>query len=93
MQKANSVIKFFENNNFVNNSDKAAVLYNSEGKGKSISIEGIGGETVVSTDSEKLLGIYINSSFDWNTHIEKLVIKLKQRMGILKRIKKKSPKR
>ena len=91
-KEANSVIKFFENNNFVNNSDKAAVLYNSEGKGKSTSIEGIGGETVISTDSEKLLGNHINSSFDWNTHIEKLVIKLKQRMGILKRIKKESQK-
>ena len=91
-KEANSVIKFFENNNFVNNSDKAAVLYNSEGKGKSTSIEGIGGETVVSTDSEKLLGIHINSNFDWNTHIEKLVIKLKQRMCTLKRIKKRVPK-
>ena len=30
----NSVIKFFENNYFVNNSDKAAVLYNSAVEGK-----------------------------------------------------------
>ena len=33
----------FENNNFVNNSDKAAILYNSGGKGDSITVEGIGG--------------------------------------------------
>ena len=77
-KEANSVIKFFENNNFVNNSDKAAVLYNSGGKGKSITIEGIGGETIASTDSEKLLGIHINSSFGWNTHVEKLIIELKK---------------
>ena len=47
------MIDFFENNNFVNNSDKAAVLYNSEGKGKSITIEGIGGE--------KLLPLYLKN--------------------------------
>jgi len=51
----------------------------NKGKGKSTSIEGIRGETVVSSDSEKLLGIHINSSFDWNTHIDKLVIKLKSK--------------
>ena len=74
--EANSVIDFFENNNFFNNSDKAAILYNSGGKGDSIRIEGIGGETIASTESEKLLGLHINSSFEWNTHIEKLVIEL-----------------
>lgn len=90
--EANSVIDFFENNNFVNNSDKAAVLYNSGGKSKTITIEGIGGESIASTESEKLLGLHINSSFDWNTHVEKLVIELKKRIGILKRIKKRVPK-
>ena len=91
-KEANSVIGFFENNNFVNNADKAAILYNSGGKGDSITIEGIGGEKITSTDSEKLLGLHINSSFEWNTHIEKLVIELKKRMGLLKRIKQRVPK-
>ena len=45
-----------------------------------------------STESEKLLGLHINSSFDWNSHIEKLVIALKKRLGLLKRIKKRVPK-
>ena len=83
------MIDFFENNNLVNNSDKAAILYNSGGKGDSITVEGIGGESISSTESEKLLGLHINSSFEWSTHIEKMVIKLKQRVGILKRIKNK----
>ena len=91
-KEANSVIEFFENNNFVNNSEKAAVLYNSGGKGKSITIEGIGGETIASTESEKILGLHINSSLDWNSHIEKLVVTLKKRIGLLKRIKKRVPK-
>ena len=94
-KEANSVIEFFENNNFVNNSDKAAVLYNSGGQGTSITIEGIGGETIASNESEKsekLLGLHINSSFNWNSHIEELVIVLKKRIGLLKRIKKRVPK-
>ena len=94
-REANSVIEFFENNNFVNNADKAAVLYNSGGQGKSITIEGIGGETITSIEpekSEKLLGLHINSSFNWNSHIKELVTVLKKRIGLLKRIKKKVPK-
>jgi hypothetical protein len=67
-KEANSVIDFFENNNFVNNSDKATILYKSGGKGDSITVEGIGGETMASTESEKLLGLHINSSFEWGTH-------------------------
>ena len=91
-REANNVIDFFENNNLVNNADKAAILYNSGGKGDSITVEGIGGESISSTESEKLLGLHINSSFEWKTHIEKMVIKLKQRVGIIKRIKKRIPK-
>ena len=67
-KEANSVIDFFENNNFVNNSNKAAILYNSGGKGDSITVEGIGEETIASNESEKLLGLHINSSFEWGTH-------------------------
>ena len=46
------MIDFFENNSCVDNSDKVAILYNSGGKGDSITIEGNGGETIVSTESE-----------------------------------------
>ena len=91
-REANNVIDFFENNNLVNNSEKAAILYNSGGKGDSITVKGIGGESISSTESEKLLGLHINSSFEWSTHIEKMVIKLKQRVSVLKRIKKRIPK-
>ena len=91
-REANSVIDFFENNNLVNNSDKAAILYNSRGKSDAITVEGVGGESISSTESEKLLGLHINSSFEWSTHVEKMVIKLKQRVGLLKRIKKRIPK-
>ena len=38
-REANSVIDFFENNNLVNNSDKAAILYNSRGKSDTITVK------------------------------------------------------
>ena len=47
-REANNVIDFFENNNLVNNADKAAILYNSGGKGDSITVKGIGGESISS---------------------------------------------
>ena len=41
------------------------------------------GETIASEKSEKLLGLHINSSFKWDTHIEKLVLELKKRLNLL----------
>ena len=58
--EANSVINF-NNNGLVNNADKAAVLFNSKGKSEVITI--VGGENLVSTYSDKLLGLHINSDF------------------------------
>ena len=91
-RESSNVIDFFKNNNLVNNPEKAAVLYNSNRKGKTITIENIGGEVIKSTYSEKLLGLHINSNFSWETHVEKLMIELKKRIGILKRIKNRVPK-
>ena len=42
------------------NADKAALLYNSKGKEKSVTIENIGGENLTSIYTEKLLGLHIN---------------------------------
>ena len=85
-------MKFFENNNLVNNADKAAILYNSNGKGKDIKIEDIGGAKLKSSNSEKLLGLHVDSNFGWNTHIGEISNELKKRIGILKRIKNRVPK-
>ena len=70
--EANSVMNFFNSNGLVNNADKAAVLYNSKGKGEVITIENVGGQNLTSTYSEKLLGLHISSDFLWTTHIDKL---------------------
>ena len=90
-QEANNIIAFFESNNLVNNPDKASLLYKSRGKGDNISIENIGGIELKSTNTEKLLGLHINSNFEWSTHVEKVSIELKKRIGLLVRIKNRLP--
>ena len=47
---------------------------------------------MVSTKSEKLLGLHINADFGWSTHIDQLSIELKKRIGVLRRIRKRVPK-
>ena len=90
--EANHVMNFFRSNGLVYNADKAAVLYNGKGKSEVITVDNVGGENLVSTYSEKLLGLHINADFVWTTHIDKLSIVLKQRIGLLKRIKMRIPK-
>ena len=61
--KANSVIDFFSSNGLVNNADKAAVLYNFKGKEQVFTVENVGVENLASTNSDKLLGLHVNSDF------------------------------
>ena len=46
------MINFFCENYLVNNANKAALLYNSNGVGIAIEIEDIGGENLKSKESE-----------------------------------------
>ena len=87
--ESNAVVSFFKGINLVNNPKKACVLYNSKGKGEQVTIENIGGATLTSKNSEKLLGLNVSANLGWDTHVEKLCIKLKQRLGMLKRIRRK----
>ena len=47
----------------------------------------VGGQKLESASSEKLLGLRINSDLNWSTHVDKLCTTLKQRLGLLRRIK------
>ena len=69
LEETYSVIDFFCSNGLVNNADKAAVLYNCKGKSEVITVENVGGENLVSTYSEKVLGLRINSIKDYNLYI------------------------
>ena len=51
----------------------------------------IAGEQITSADSEKLLGLHFSSAIDWKIHLDKLISKLNQRLGILRRLKPKVP--
>ena len=88
--ESRKILDFFSCNNFVNNANKAALIYNSKGKGSEISVD-IGGETLNSTYTEKLLGLHINADLKWDTHIDEISSTLRKRIGILKRIKQKIP--
>ena len=87
-EEANSIINFFQAVQLKNNPDKAALIYNSKGKEKIIEME-VGGETLQTAKSEKLLGLRINSDLNWSSHVDKLCTTLKQRLGLLRRIKEK----
>ena len=50
-------------------------------------MKNVGGESLVSKEKEKLLGIYISADLDWKAHVSHLCTKLKQRLGLLRRIK------
>ena len=65
-----------------NNPDKAALIYNSKGKEKKIEME-VGGEVLKTAESEKLLGLNVNSDLNWSTHVSKLCTTLNQRLGLL----------
>jgi hypothetical protein len=85
-EESEAVTSFFSSVNLVNNADKAALIYNSGRKATDITIN-IGGEKLTSKTCERLLGMTINSDLDWKDHIEKLCRTLKQRIGLLRRIK------
>ena len=50
-----------------------------------------GGEVLNSTYLEKLLGLHINADFKWNSHGDEISTALRQKIGLLKRIKQKIP--
>ena len=64
---------------------------NSKDKGINTTVQNVGGQSINSTYSEKLLGLHINSDLEWKTHVEKISIELKTRIGILARIKQRVP--
>ena len=47
----------------------------------------VDGEILETAESEKLLGLTINSDLNWKSHVDKLSTALKQRIGLLRRIK------
>ena len=90
-EESKAVLNFFSGINLLNNPSKAALIVNSKGSACKMSIDDIGGKTLESKDNEKLLGLRINSSLDWKSHINYLTSTLNQRTAMLKRIKQRVP--
>ena len=83
-EEADRIIEFFSSVQLKNNPDKAALIYNSKGKEKKVQME-VGGVTLETKASEKLLGLTVNSDLNWTSHVEKLCTTLKQRLGFFEK--------
>ena len=98
-QESENVLSHFSANNLVNNASKAALLYNEKGKAGQINME-IAGANIssvnkndpkITSQSEKLLGLQVSPSMDWNAHVESTLKKLNHRMYLLRRLREKIP--
>ena len=87
-EESEAVMAFFKSINLVNNADKAALIYNSGRKGAvDVTMNNIGGEALTSKRRDKLLGLEVSAELNWEEHVDKLCKTLKQRMGLLRRIR------
>ena len=95
-REANNIMDFFSANDLVNNAGKACVIYNSKGKGDVVTLEDIGGKKLTSLEehkSEKLLGIQVSNEFNWKLHVDQLITELNKRIGLMRRIRNRLPRR
>ena len=89
-------MSFFSANDLKNNPDKSCLVYNSKGQGGTITLENVGGEKLTSLDegkSEKLLGLHISRDFNWKIHVDKTVAELNKRLGLMRRMRNRLPRR
>ena len=80
------MIKFTTSNNLVINCDKTAFICNKFNPKNPEKIT-VGKDIITATQSTKLLGIEVAGDLTWTAHVEELKKKLRQRMGVLRRLK------
>ena len=83
---SDEMIKFTTSNNLVINCDKTAFICNKSNPKNPETIT-VGKDIITATQSTKLLGIEVAGDLTWTAHVEELKKKLRQRMGILRRLK------
>lgn len=83
------VADWFKANKLTLNIDKTvAMIFSPTGRTSKREMKiKLGDQTVPISDSTKFLGLWINNSLNWNTHITKLITKLKQNLGLLQKSK------
>ena len=86
-KEGESILKFMACNQLVANAEKTELMiigkHGTKTQGETIKL---GGATIVSKDNVKLLGMHISSDLSWNFHINSLIPKLNQGLGLLKRL-------
>ena len=61
-----------------------------------LTLENIGGENITSlkeNESEKSLGMQVSNEFNWKLHVDKLMTELNKKIGLIRRIRNRVPRR
>ena len=96
-EEAQEIVKWMDANRLVCNPDKTKFLLMANSKLRASKIGTnkakikIGDQEIEESTSEKLLGIILSNSLDWNEHIKDLKKQLGQRLALLRRISKVLP--
>ena len=77
------LLKWYEINYLVPNPDKWHLLLSETGENLSIFI---GNKFISNSNSEKILGVYVDNKLNFNTHINKLCKKASQKLHALARV-------
>ena len=85
-EDSDEMIKFTTSNNLVINCDKTAFVCNRTNSEKPETIK-VGEDIITATSDTKLLGMEVAGDLTWTAHNEKLQKKLRQRIGVLRRLK------
>ena len=78
------ITTWFRINKLTLNLEKTVcILFQKQGQEKEISIQ-VGEMTIRNTKETKFLGLWIDENLRWNTHIQKLILKLSRNMNLIK---------
>ena len=91
-EEAQKFLDYMSINRLKANDDKTGiVIVKKKRSDETLSLK-IGNEEVEETKKEKLIGIIVNPSLKWDSHIKTLVRKLNYRLFTLRRLNEKLPK-
>jgi hypothetical protein len=83
-EDSDGIVKFMSSNNLVINPEKTGFLYIGGREPVQLCI---GGDNIQSSNTETLLGMKLSSDLTWSDHIQALLSTLRQRIGIIRRLR------
>ena len=82
------ITDWFRANKLTLNTDKTiGVIFSPKNESNVEITLKLGGHTIPCQTETKFLGVWINKKLDWNKHVDVLLIKLRQNVGLLKKSK------